>query len=134
MTKSKDTSEHEARIKLIEAAIQDFSLDDMEVELLNKITPLQWEKFAKKSKFMSFNLVSLADTVGYKSEFTLITQNKESTDHNYAMYSCVVMTRNSKKNEVTHPSLKSWETHIKTISKYILIKPQTILQGILTTE
>jgi hypothetical protein len=83
---------------------------------------------------MSFNLVSVTDTIGYKSEFTIITQNVEATDHNYAMNTCIVMTRNAKKNEVTHPSLKTWETNLKMIGKYLLIKPQTLLLEILAIE
>jgi hypothetical protein len=116
----------------IKEAIDLFNLDIVDYEVIIKKTPLHWEKFAKKSKFISFNLVSLVDDIGYKSEFTLTVQNNTSKDHNDAITSCLVMSKNNKKNEVVYPSLKTWEQHIKTISRYLLISPNSVLLTILS--
>lgn len=120
------------KIREIKEAIDLFNLDIVDYEVIVKKTPLHWEKFAKKSRFIFFNLVSLADDIGYKTEFTLTVQNKISKDHNNAIRTCVVMTKNNKKNEVVYPSLKAWEQYIKTISSYLLILPSSVLLTILS--
>ena len=130
--KIKQESLLDKKIREIKEAIDLFNLDIVDYEVIIKKTPLHWEKFAKKSRFISFNLVSLVDDIGYKTEFTLTVQNKTSKDHNDAITSCLVMSKNNKKNEVLYPSLKTWEQYIKTISRYLLISPNSVLLTILS--
>ena len=130
--KIKQESLLDKKIRKIKEDIELFNLSNIDYEVIIKKNPLHWEKFAKKSRFLSFHLVSLVDDVGYKTEFTLTVQNKTSKDHNNAITSCVVMRKNNKKNEVLYPSLKTWEQHIKIISRYLLISPNSVLLTILS--
>lgn len=116
----------------INLLIKDFTIDEIDVEMLNKKTPVQWENYAKKNKYTSFNLTSVKDDVGYRAEFTLTVQNVISTEHNY-QYQFVVMARNNKKNEIYYLSLKEWENHVKSIAKYTLTDPKVILSNLLRT-